>query len=115
MALQRTTLGDIQAIGSSYSALLTNAAGVKTYVKGFMLHNVNTTSELVTVHVVPDAAGAVGTAADGNEIMELAIVANDTVFVEFPGALTLTGTNDTIQGKTTTNGKVTIIFFGDKE
>jgi hypothetical protein len=39
MALQRAKLGDIAFIGSSAGSIYANASGVKTYVKGLVLHN----------------------------------------------------------------------------
>lgn len=80
-----------------------------------MLHNTNTTSENVKLYVVPNNAGSLGTATSAHLILNILLVANDTLLVELPYALVLTGTNDSIQGNTTTASKVTVIAFGDKD
>jgi hypothetical protein len=115
MALQRAKLGDIQYIASTAGSIYANPASTKTYVKGFILHNTNTTAETVKLYVVPDSAAALGTATTAHLILNISLPANDTLLVELPYALTLTDTNDSVQGVTTTASKVTVIVFGDKE
>jgi hypothetical protein len=41
--------------------------------------------------------------------------ANDTLIVEFPCAVVLSATNDSLQAQTTTASKVTVLVLGDKE
>lgn len=65
--------------------------------------------------MVPNASGSLGTAAATNRILNISLPANDSLFVEFPYALELAATNDSIQAVTTTASKVTIILFGDKD
>lgn len=115
MSLQRAKLADIQYIGASAASIYANPAVTKTFVKGLVLHNTNTTSETVQVYVVPDSASALGTAGAGNRILVLSLPANDTLFVEFPYSVTLTDTNDSIQAQTTTASKVTVLLLGDKD
>jgi hypothetical protein len=115
MTLQRAKLGDIAYVGSSVGSIYANAAGVKTFIKGLMLHNTNTTAETVKVYVVPDSSGALGTAGAGNRVLNVALPANDTLLVEFPCALVLSDQNDSLQAETTTASKVTVTVLGDKE
>jgi hypothetical protein len=115
MALQRAKLGDIAFVGSSAGSIYANAAGVKTYVKGLVLHNTNTTAETVQVYDVPDSSGALGTPGVGNRILNVSLPANDTLIVEFPCAVVLSDTNDSLQAQTTTASKVTVLVLGDKE
>lgn len=115
MALQRTKLGDIAFIATTAGSIYANPASTKTVIKGLILHNTNSTTETVRVHVVPDSAGALGTAADGNRILNVSLPANDTLLVEFPYAVTLTDANDSLQAATTTASKVTVIVLGDKD
>ena len=115
MALQRTKLADIAFIAAAVGSIYANPAATKTVVQGLILHNTNNTTETVQVHVVPDSAGALGAAAAGNRILNIALTANDTLMVDFPYALTLTDTNDSLQAVTTTADKVTVMVLGDKD
>lgn len=115
MALQRTKLGDIAYIASSAGSIYANPASTTTVIKGLVLHNTNTTAETVQVYVVPDTAGALGAAGGGNKILNISLPANDTLLVEFPYALVLTDTNDSLQAVTTTASKVTAMVLGDQD
>ena len=115
MALQRAKLADIQYVGSSAGSLFSNPASTKTFVRGVVLHNTNTTAETVKVYVVPDSGGALGTAGAGNRVLNILLPANDTLFVEFPYSVVLSDTNDSIQAETTTASKVTALVIGDKD
>ena len=116
MTLARGKLADIQQLpATTPAALLTNASGKKTYVKGFTLFNGNTTVEVVKLHNVPDSSGSVGAAALGNQFMQYSMAALETLHFPFDYPLVLTDTNDTIQGCTTTASKVSIMFHGDSE
>lgn len=115
MALQRAKLGDIQYVGSSAGSIYANPSSTKTFIKGFTLHNTNTTSETVKLYVVPDSSSSLGTATSAHLILNVALVANDTLLVELPYAIVLTDANDSIQAVTTTASKVTVIVHGDKD
>lgn len=113
MTLIRGRLANIQTIPSTAGSVYANPACTKTFVGGITLHNTNTTSEIVDIHVVPDSGGSLGTAAAGNRIIRVTMVANSTISYEFPGdGLPLIDTNDSIQAKTTTAGVVTIMLSG---
>jgi len=115
MALQRAKLSDIQSIASSAGSIYANPASTKTFLRGLMLHNTNTTTEVVKLYVVPDSTGSVGTAASSHLVLNISLPANDTLLVEFPYPLVLTDTNDSVQAMTTTASKVTVMLFGDKD
>jgi hypothetical protein len=115
MALQRAKLADIATIAATAGSVYANPASTKTYVKGLVLHNTNSSAEAVKVYSVPDSSGSLGTAAAGNRILNVSLPANDTLIVEFPCAVVLTDTNDSLQAETTTASKVTITVLGDKE
>jgi len=116
MALNRARLADIQYIASSAGALITNAASTKTWIRGIVIYNGNTTAEAVKLYNVPDSASSVGTAGVSNLFFSQSIAADATVYIEIPGpGLVLEDTNDTIQGVTTTGSKVTVMFTGDDE
>lgn len=114
MALNRVKLADIQYIAATTAAsIYANPASTKTMVAGLTLFNGNTSSETVKVYVVPDSAGAAGTAGAGNQVLEITLSSKNTVAFEFPFPVMLTDTNDTIQASTTTASKVTVIVHGD--
>lgn len=115
MALQRAKLADIQYVPAAAGSIYANPASTKTFIRGLLLHNTNTSAENVKVYVVPDSAGALGAAAAGHLILNLSLPANDTLLVEMPYSLVLTDTNDSVQAITTTASKVTVIVLGDKE
>jgi hypothetical protein len=118
MALQHAKLADIQYIAATAGSIYTNPAATKSYIKGLIIFNGNTTSETVLLYAVPNSGGSLGTAGVSNQVAALLIVANDTVFFPFnvDGAPTvLDGTNDSIQAVTTTASKVTCLVIGDKE
>lgn len=99
---------DAAYLGTSAAAIYTNASGETSFVKSITLHNTNTSTETVEIYFVPDSGGAVGTAGVSNQCYKLSVLSNETVQIEFPGpGIVLKGTNDTVQGKTTTSSKVT--------
>jgi len=115
MALQRTRLADIQYIAATAGSIYANAAATKTYIRGLVLFNGNTTSETVKIYNVPDAAAALGASGVANQFIEQIILAKDTVFIELQHPVVLTDTNDSIQAVTTTASKVTVQILGDKD
>jgi len=102
MALQRAKLSDIQFISTSAGIAYSNPAGVKTYIRGIIIFNGNTTAENVKLYNVPDNNGSVGIASTSNQFMETTLTTKQTLFVEIPYVITLTDVNETIQASTTT-------------
>ncbi len=115
MALQHTRLTQVVQLAAAVASIYANPASTKSHVRGFLLHNTNTTAENVSVYWVPDAAGAVGTATIAMRILYVAVAVNETLFVESPYGLVLLNTNETIQAFSTTASKVNVCVLGDKE
>lgn len=115
MALQRGKLADIQYISDSAASILTNASGDKTYVRSLVLHNANSTTEIVQLYNVPDSTGSLGTAGDANRFFKKDIAADETLFIDLEYPIVLTDENDSIQAVTTTASKVTVQLMGDKD
>lgn len=113
MSLLRTKLADPAYVGSSPGAVVTNAAGEKTYVRSLWLFNANTTTETVKGYMVPDNSSSVGTAAQTNQLFEEEIPAKQWLEVEPKHPWVLTDTNDTIQAEATTASKVVVVPSGD--
>ena len=115
MALTLERLTEIVQIADSAGAVFTNPASTKSYVRLIVIHNTNTSTEIIELWNVPDDSG-VGTAADANKMNKISVLTNDTVNLEFSGpGLVLVDENDSIQAKTTTASKVTIQIHGAKE
>jgi hypothetical protein len=121
MALTHNSLGPPVYIPAVAGAVITNAAGRKTTVRGLILFNGNTQTETVKLYFVPNSAGEPGVAVDagsvgGNQWFEMPLQAKEPLMVEIVGpGLVLDGTNDTIQAATTTASKVTLTPVGDYE
>ena len=115
MTMQRGKLADIQYVGSSAASIYTNPSSTKTYVREIVLFNGNNTTETVRLYNVPDSAGSIGTAAGGNQWLEVALAGKETLIIGFDYPVVLTDTNDSIQASTTTASKVTVMLHGDKD
>ena len=116
MAFDYGRLTEITTIADTLATLYTNPSATKTYIRLIVLHNTNSTAEVVQLHNVPDNAEVVGTAADINKFYYESMESNSTSIIEFrtPG-LILETVNDTIQAVTTTASKVTIQIMGGIE
>ncbi len=116
MAFTYSRLREISEIASSAASVYTNPSSTTSYVRSIILHNTNSSAEVVVMYNVPDSAGSEGTAATANQFYKASVAADSTVLVEFatPG-LVLSDTNDTIQASTTTANKVTIQIMGATE
>lgn len=116
MTLQRIEMPDPAFVAATTPAAVYTHASGKSFIKGFELHNTNTTAENVQVYLVPPTGGgAVGTASAVHRKLNISLPANDSLYVVYPGYRTLTRANYTIQASTTTASKVTISVFGDVE
>lgn len=116
MAFSYSKLVNITSLPSTTGVLYANLALKTAYVRLIMLHNANTTAETVELWSVPNSGGSVGTPGDTNKIFKEVLNTGETRFIEYPTpGLMLDGTNDTLQGKTTTASKVTITVTGGIE
>ena len=115
MSLSYPKLADIQFVPSSAGTLYANPAATKTYIRGLILFNGNTSSELVKLYNVPDSAAVAGTAAAGNQFEEYTMIAKENLIIDFKYPVVLSDENDTLQGSATTASKVTIQILGFKD
>jgi hypothetical protein len=116
MAFDYKRLTEITTIADTVAAVYTNPSATKSYIHLIVLHNTNSTAEVVQLHNVPDNATSVGTAAATNKFYYESMEANTTSIIDLgvPG-LILETVNDTIQAVTTTASKVTIQIMGGTE
>ena len=116
MAFAYKRVLEITTLPAAAASVYANPAATTIYIRGIILHNGNTVTEVVKLYNVPDDAGVVGTAAVTNEMYSESIIAGATTILEFsaPGIM-LTDTNDSIQGATTNADKVTIQILGATE
>lgn len=116
MAFAYGRLTEITTIDTSAGAVYTNPASTTSYIRLIVIHNTYTSAEAVSLYIVPDNAGAAGTAGNTNKMYYESVPANDTRILEFPApGLMLVDTNDTIQASTTTASRVTIQIYGATE
>lgn len=115
MATAYDRIKEIGYIAAAAASVYANPASTVTCVRQIILHNNNTTAETVLLYNVPDSTGSAGTASDANKFYEDAIIADDTIILDFgiPGII-MEDTNDTIQATTTTASKVTIQIYGSQ-
>lgn len=115
MPLQRTRLTEVAYIASSVGSIYANPSSTDSFVRGFLLHNTNTTSETVDIHWVPDSAGSLGTASAANRIFRVILAPSETLILEIPFSLVLLDTNEAIFATTTTASKVACAVIGDQD
>ena len=88
----------IQYVPNALASVLTNPANTKSYIRSIILHDGGGVGATVDIHLVPNNAGAIGTANGTNRIRQVAVGANATVEYEWPApGLVLEEENDTIQ------------------
>lgn len=116
MAITRGKLADIQYIASSAGSVYANGAATKTFIGGIVLHNTNTTNEVVEIYNVPDSGGSLGTATSAHRFIKVTLTPDQTWVWRAPAdGVCLSDTNDSIQADTTTASKVTIQLLGVKD
>jgi hypothetical protein len=116
MTIIHGRLADIQTIPSTAGSIYTNSSATETFVKGITLFNSNVTAETVKIYQVPAAGGTVGIASVTNQFLEISLASLETFVFELPGdGAVLENENDSIQGVTTTDSKVTIQIHGVKD
>lgn len=111
-ALIHGKLADIAYVASSVGSIYANPSSTKTYIRGIVLFNGNTTAETVKLYNVPDATAALGTAGVGNQFAEYQLLSKETMIIALPMPIVLTDTNDSLQAVTTTASKVTVQLQG---
>ena len=116
MAFAYDRLVDVTTLPKSVGILFDQPASQVTYIRFILLHNSNTTAEVVKLYDVPDNGGSVGSAGATNEFFGATLQPLETVMIEFPvpGKI-IKDEHETIQGVTTTASKVTCTMYGGKE
>lgn len=114
MALAKTGLGfPVSVSANSTGTIVTVASSQKVYVRGLLIHNLDTVAS-TTFHVYVVANG--GSPTTSNKIIRGAMSASDTAFIEFPYPITLTTNGDTIQVENdNASNAITVLPLGDKE
>jgi hypothetical protein len=116
MAIAKGNLGNIVSVSTASTVgIYTNPSSTKTYIKGFVIHNVGVSSAFCKMHEVPNSGGSVGAADSTNRFFSQFIDSGETTFLEYPYPLTLTGTNDSIRVEIPDAGMVNFQILGDKD
>jgi hypothetical protein len=99
-------------LAATAGAIYTVGAATTARVKTIILFNAGSAANLVKLYAVPNASGAVGTAAAANQFYEQSIPSKTTV--EFSPAFPLeySAQNDTIQGQAAIANNVTYLVNG---
>lgn len=117
MALAKGSLSPIVSVVSAATTIgiYTNPSSTKSYIKAFVLHNAGLSTAFCKLHDVPNSGGSVGTASSNNQFYSQNVNVGETVFLEYPYPLTLTGTNDSIRFESDTTGPINIQILGDSD
>ena len=113
--LAHVKLANPTQLPSSIGAVFDNPAATKSYIRGIVLHNTNSTTEDVELQFVGNSGGSLGTPGASNRFLKISIATDETVMVEFASPLILDTHHDAIFGTTTTASKVNFIPLGDQE
>lgn len=99
------------APGTTITTLYTVPAATKVIVKQIIITNTTATNATISLYLVPNNAGAVGTAAVGNAIATAQIIpANSSVHLDL--AQVLDAANDTVQALQGTASALTLVISG---
>lgn len=107
----------LDVVATDAVTIVANPVSTTTYIRCIIIHNVNTTTEAVTLYLVPDSAGSEGADSETtNRFYKEDLPAGSTRILEFPvPGLVLTDQNDTLQGACTTHEKVLVWVYGGQE
>ena len=94
--------------------ILANLAGQKTFVSDIDLHNTTTSAIAVTLYLVPDSSGSLGTAGASNQVYNLLLPGSESVIIELRYPYVLADTNDAIFALAGSAG-VNIVIRGGKD
>jgi len=107
-------LADIQYLATVAGSIYANPASTETFIKSIILHNNDTVTRTATLYNVPDNSGAVRTATVAHQFFRQDLVPNETIILEFMVGLSLSDTNDTIQGLASSASKITVQLLGGR-
>jgi len=107
----------LDVTGTDAVTIYANPSGKTTYIRSIIIHNVNTTTETVTLYIVADNASSEGADSDTtNRFYKEDLPAGSTRILEFPApGIMLVDQNDTLQGACTTHEKVLVWAYGGQE
>lgn len=114
MALAKTGLGfPVSVSSNSTGTIITVSGGQTVYLRGLLVHNVDSTTS-TTFHIYVVSNG--GSAGTTNRIVSGAMSPSDTAFIEFAYPITLATNGDTIQVENdNASNAITVLPLGDKE
>lgn len=129
MALAKANLGFPTIVSAGTTSTLYSVGSAKTaYIRSIVIYNstvgtANTDlAQTAQIYMVPNNAGAVGTATAGNRIARISLAANDTFFYEPQYPITLPSTGDSIQifnegtfNSGAASNPINVLILGDKE
>lgn len=115
MSLQYDKLMDVAAVPTTVGATITNPSNAKTYIACILLHNTTTSAKTVTIYLVPNSSGALGTPTTiPHEIYQISIGPYETIDLETKYPIVLTSTNDAVFTVASASG-VNITCLGTKD
>jgi hypothetical protein len=94
MGFVYTQLMGVSAVPTSATAIYANPAATKSYVSTIELHNTQSAQRVVTIYLVPNSGGSLGTALSSNEVWKVTLPALDTMLIEPSFPYILTAEND---------------------
>ena len=98
-------------VSNVVEAIVTNASGATTLITGIYAYNSHGSAVTLTVYIVPNAAGSVGTAATGNTVFVQSLAAGEEYPInDIP--ILLDGTNDTLQMVASVANVVNVFCMG---
>lgn len=109
--LQHTKLTNITQLSSSVLAIYSNPESTKTHIKGFLIHNTDTSEQSTTLYWVQSGSSY----SASNQCFKLNIDPDETVILEIPYGIVMTDVSESIMGNSTVSSKVNIAVFGDKD
>ena len=109
-------LAEITTLGTSPAPVYTLPPDTTAYARLIVLHNTHGAGVRVDLHLVPDEAGAAGSAAAANRFFRATLGAGDTATLDLatPG-LVLSDAGDSLQAAADLAGAVTVQIMGGIE
>ena len=99
-------------IAASAEAIVTGEASTVKVVNQILLHNPQSSTKWVKLYLVPASGGAVGTAADTNQFLEVTLAVNETYPIN-DISIILHTENDSLQAVCETANNVNMLCFGE--
>ena len=108
MSFQNNRLTNILYPTTGSGILFTNSA-TKTFLKGFLSHNTQTSQTTFQMFFVTTSGE---TAATENRIFQYALDAGETALIDFPYTFIMSGEN-TLRASSSVQSGINVILFGD--